>query len=61
MALVRTASAILLSLALALAGCATGLQPASSPEAVGLSSDRLMDISAAFQAGVEKKDASGNG
>lgn len=46
-------------LAIALGGCATGLRQASSPEAVGLSSERLKDISATFQAGVDKKELPG--
>jgi len=43
----------------ALGGCATELRQASSPESVGLSSERLKDISAAFQAGVDKKEIPG--
>jgi CubicO group peptidase (beta-lactamase class C family) len=43
----------------ALVGCASGLRQASSPESVGLSSERLKDISAAFQAGVDKKEIPG--
>ena len=50
---------LVFSIALALAGCATGLQQAASPEAVGLSSDRLKDISTAFLAGVDKKEIPG--
>jgi CubicO group peptidase (beta-lactamase class C family) len=50
---------VLLSLLLALAGCATGLQPAGSPEAVGISSARLKEMSAAFQAGVDKREIPG--
>jgi CubicO group peptidase (beta-lactamase class C family) len=48
-----------LSFALVLAGCATGLQPASSPESVGLSSDRLKEMSAAFQSGVDRREIPG--
>lgn len=45
--------------ALALAGCATGLRQASSPESVGFSSERLKSISAALQSGVDKKEIPG--
>jgi CubicO group peptidase (beta-lactamase class C family) len=48
-----------LSAGLALAGCATGLQQGASPEAVGLSSERLKEVSAAFQAGVDKREVPG--
>ena len=48
-----------LGFVIALGGCATALQPASSPEAVGLSSERLKAISAAFQAGVDKREIPG--
>jgi hypothetical protein len=44
------------SIGLALTGCTTGLQKAASPEAAGLSSERLKAISTAFQAGVDKKE-----
>src|ERR1035438_1390705 len=54
------AAFFVLSLALVLGGCATGgLQQASSPDVVGLSSDRLKDISTAFMAGVDKKEIPG--
>jgi len=47
------------SIGLALTGCTTGLQKAASPEAAGLSSERLKAISTAFQAGVDKKEIPG--
>lgn len=47
------------SFGLALAGCATDLQQASSPASIGLSSDRLNEVSAAFRTGVEKKEIPG--
>ena len=54
------AAFFVLSLALVLGGCAAGgLQQASSPDVVGLSSDRLKDISTAFMAGVDKKEIPG--
>ena len=59
MAPVRFVVVFLVWLALGLGGCATSLQPAGSPEAVGLSSARLKEMSAAFQAGVEKKEIPG--
>jgi CubicO group peptidase (beta-lactamase class C family) len=55
----KIASAVLVSLALSLCGCATSLQPAASPESVGLSSARLKEMSAAFQSGVDKKEIPG--
>jgi CubicO group peptidase (beta-lactamase class C family) len=55
----RLAFFVLAFVAFVIGGCATGLQPASSPESVGLSSNRLKEISAAFQAGVEKKEIPG--
>jgi len=56
---VREAAFFVLSLALVLGGCATGLQQASSPESVGFSSERLKQISATFQAAVDKKEIPG--
>ena len=56
---IRRAAFLFLSLALVLSGCATGLQRASSPESVGVSSERLKDMSAAFEAGVDKKEIPG--
>jgi CubicO group peptidase (beta-lactamase class C family) len=50
----------LLVLALILAGCASpALQPASTPEEVGLSAQRLKDLSAAFQSKVDAGDIPG--
>jgi CubicO group peptidase (beta-lactamase class C family) len=51
--------AVFVAAFVALGGCATGLQQASSPESVGFSSERLKSISAAMQAGVEKKEIPG--
>lgn len=45
--------------ALAVGGCATGLQQASSPESVGISSQHLQSMSGAFQSGVDKKEIPG--
>ena len=45
--------------ALFLGGCATGLQQASSPESAGVSSERLKDVAATFQAGVDKREIPG--
>lgn len=47
------------AIGLALAGCATGLQQVASPEAAGLSSERVKEMSAAFQAGVDQKEIPG--
>jgi CubicO group peptidase (beta-lactamase class C family) len=47
------------SIGLALAGSAASQQQAASPEAVGLSSERLKEISTAFLAGVDKKEIPG--
>jgi CubicO group peptidase (beta-lactamase class C family) len=55
----RPSVLVALFLALALGGCATGLQRAYSPESVGLSSERLKEMSAAFQAGVDNKEIPG--
>jgi CubicO group peptidase (beta-lactamase class C family) len=53
-------SALLLSLAIALAGCASpSLQTASAPEVVGLSSARLKELSGAFQAKVDAGEIPG--
>lgn len=57
--LFRFAYLVAFSIGLALTGCATGLQQAASPEAAGLSSERLKAISTAFQAGVDKKEIPG--
>lgn len=59
MALSRIASTFVLSLALAFAGCATGLQPAATPESAGFSSERLMVMAAAVQDGVVKREIPG--
>ena len=56
---VHQAVFLVLSLALVLGGCATGLQQARSPESVGFSTERLKQISAAFQTAVEKKEIPG--
>ena len=56
---IRLATFFVALFALVLAGCATGLQPAGSPESVGLSSERLKEMSLAFQAGVDKKEIPG--
>jgi CubicO group peptidase (beta-lactamase class C family) len=53
----RFAVPLFVSLLLVLCGCA-GLQPAS-PEAVGLSGERLKEISAAVQASVDKREIPG--
>lgn len=54
------ASALLLSVALALAGCASqSLQTAAKPEDVGLSSARLKELSGAFQAKVDAGEIPG--
>ena len=45
--------------AIVLGGCASALQQASSPESVGISSERLKDISTTFQGGVDKKEIPG--
>ena len=45
--------------ALAVGGCATGLQQASSPESVGFSSQHLQAMSVAFQSGVDKREIPG--
>lgn len=55
----RFAVFVAVFVALALGGCATGLRQASSPESVGVSSERLKDVSTAFQAGVDKKEIPG--
>jgi CubicO group peptidase (beta-lactamase class C family) len=55
----KIATAVLVSLALSLGGCAASLQPAASPESVGLSTARLKEMSAAFQSGVDKKEIPG--
>ena len=47
------------SIGLALTGCATGLRQAASPDAAGLSSERLKEISTVFQAGVDKQEIPG--
>ena len=47
------------SIGLALTGCATDPQLGASPEAVGLSSEHLKEISAAFQTGIDKKEIPG--
>jgi CubicO group peptidase (beta-lactamase class C family) len=57
--LLRFTYLLAFSIGLALAGCATGLQPAASPEAVGLSTERLKEVSTAFVAGVDKKEIPG--
>jgi CubicO group peptidase (beta-lactamase class C family) len=57
--LFRFAYLVAFSIGLALTGCATGPQQAASPEAAGLSSERLKEISTAFQAGVDKKEIPG--
>jgi CubicO group peptidase (beta-lactamase class C family) len=57
--LLRFGYLLVFSIGLALTGCATGPQQASSPEAVGLSPEHLKDISTAFVAGVEKKEIPG--
>jgi CubicO group peptidase (beta-lactamase class C family) len=57
--LIRFAYLVAFSIGLALAGCATGLQQAASPDAVGLSSERLKEISTTFLAGVDKKEIPG--
>jgi CubicO group peptidase (beta-lactamase class C family) len=56
---IRLATFFVALFALVLAGCATGLQPAGSPESVGFSSARLKEMSLAFQAGVDKKEIPG--
>lgn len=56
---IRRAAFFVLTLALVLGGCATGLQRTSSPESVGISSERLKDVSAAFQGGVDKREIPG--
>ena len=56
---VRFTHLLAFSFGLALAGCATDLQQASSPESIGLSSDRLKDVANAFRAGVDKKEIPG--
>lgn len=56
---IRRAVFVVLFFAIALGGCATGLRPAASPESVGLSSERLKEISTAFLAGVDKKEIPG--
>jgi len=58
MSLSQVASTFVLSLALALAGCATGL-PSAAPESVGISSERLMSIAAAVRDGVDKRELPG--
>lgn len=57
--LFRLAYVLAISLGLALGGCASGLQLAASPEAAGLSAERLKEVSAAFQAGVDKREIPG--
>ena len=56
---IRQAAFLVLSLALVLGGCATGLQQARSPESVGFSSERLKQITTTFQAAVDKKEIPG--
>ena len=52
--------AFLLVVALALAGCASpALRMAGTPEEVGLSSQKLKELSAAFQAKVDKGELPG--
>jgi CubicO group peptidase (beta-lactamase class C family) len=55
----RFAAFVVSFVALAIAGCASGLRPAGSPESVGISSERLKDVAATFQAGVDKKEIPG--
>ena len=45
--------------AISLGGCVTSLERANSPDAVGISSARLKDISATIQAGIDKKEIPG--
>jgi CubicO group peptidase (beta-lactamase class C family) len=59
MALSRITSTFVLSLAFVFAGCATGLQPAATPESAGFSSERLKTMSAAVQDGVDKREIPG--
>lgn len=55
----RITSVLVAFLVIALAGCSAGLRQAGSPEEVGLSSERLREISAAFQSGVDKREIPG--
>ena len=57
--ILRSASFAAISIAIALSGCATGLQQAASPEAAGLSSERVKELTVAFQNGVDKKEIPG--
>ncbi len=51
---------LVLSFALALAGCAgKALQSAASADAVGISGERLKEMTAAYQAGVDKAEIAG--
>lgn len=55
----QIASTFVLSLALAVAGYAGDLQPAATPESVGLSTARLKAMAGVVQDGVEKRDIPG--
>ena len=57
--LFRFAYLVAFSIGLALTGCATGLRQSASPDAAGLSSECLKEISTVFQAGVDKKEIPG--
>ncbi|HLX82011.1 MAG TPA: serine hydrolase domain-containing protein [Burkholderiales bacterium] len=57
--ILRSASFAAISFAIALGGCATGLRQAASPEAAGLSSERIKELSVAFQNGVDRKEIPG--